>query len=109
MLLMGLILLIAGTTLLGLTTHTRRFQEQARVNHLAHNLMETLLALPVPEAKAFHPEDQTEWTDGQHYTVQVTWEPYTDPHFEKLRVEYSRKQHALIQLVTLVPAANKHQ
>jgi hypothetical protein len=100
---MSTLLLMAGTTLLQLVAQSKRFQDQGEVYSLAQSLMETLLSLPEAQAKALPIEHSEQWTRHHQYEVQVTWTPYSNPHFEKLTVEYQKQGISLVKLVTLKP------
>ena len=103
MLLMSGLLLITGTTLLQLVAHSKTFQDRDEVYRLAQNLMETLLSLPEEQAKQLPIEDSEKWTHQHRYEVHVSWMPYSNPHFEKLTIEYQKQGLPLVKLVTLTP------
>ncbi len=103
LLLFGLILLMTGSSLTGLLSQGKRISTQQHAYRLAHNLMETLLALPDNEAKALHPEEDAKWTLQKRFDVQVDRLPYVrNPKFEELSVEYRYQGQSLIRLVSLV-------
>jgi len=103
MLLMSSLLLITGTTLLQLVAHSKTFQDHGEVYRLAQSLMETLLSLPENQAKRLPIEESEKWTHQHRYEVDVTWTPYSNPHFEKLTIEYQKQGLPLVKLVTLTP------
>lgn len=103
LLLFGLVLLLSANTLVGLMTQSKTFQARNQAYQLAHNLMETLLALPETDAQTMDVTQSPEWTHHQQFEVKTTWKPYTDPKFNILTVEYAQHGKTLIQLSTLKP------
>lgn len=104
MLIFGLILMIASTSLLGLVEEKKCFGDRQEAYRLAQNLTETILALPLEDAKALEPDEKLIWTAQGRYTVETSWNPYIqDSHFEKVTVEYLKNNHLLIRLSALHP------
>lgn len=103
MLLMSYLLLMSCSTLLNLLSDSKIVGHRIEAYQLARNLMETLLSLPESEAKVLDVANDPHWTAKHKFSVQVNWKPYTNPHLEKMIVEYRQDGHQLIQLVTLKP------
>jgi hypothetical protein len=102
MLMFGLILMIASTSLLNLVDEKKRFSDRQEAYQLARNLTETLLAMPLDEAKAIDPDTRKGWTANHRYVIETRWEPYaSNAQFEKLTVEYLKDKQSLIHLSVL--------
>jgi len=102
MLIFGLILLLSATSLLNLVSEKKQMSDRQQAYQLSGNLAETLLALPLDEAKALDPSQQSKWTAHNRYQVKLQWTPYpkhTD--FEKVEVSYAKGALNLIHLSLL--------
>jgi hypothetical protein len=106
MLIFGLVLLASSTSLINLIEDKKSFGDRQQACQLAQNLTETMLALPLEEAKMFRPGKRKEWTVNNRFTVQTLWNPYPyNSHFEVLTIEYFKNNQSLFHLSVLHPVA----
>ena len=104
MLIFGLILLLSATSLLNLVSEKKQISDRQQAYQLSGNLVETLLALPLDEAKALEPSQHSQWTAHNRYQVKLQWTPYSKhADFEKVEVSYTKGALNLIHLSLLHP------